>query len=63
MALQPGTQMMTQLEKHRREGVERRGYEKKRMETGMHQHFSRCGKCSDAHTIETYKSEGLLPSP
>lgn len=29
MALQPGTQMMTQLEKHKREGVERR-YEKKK---------------------------------
>lgn len=31
MALQPGTQMMTQLEKHKREGVERR-YEKKKKE-------------------------------
>lgn len=62
MALQPGTQVMTQLEKPERERVERRGYEKKKMETGMRQHFSRCGKCSDTHTIETYKSEGPLTS-
>lgn len=36
MALQPGTQMMTQLEKHRREGVERRGYEKKKKNGDRH---------------------------